>query len=116
MLVSGMVIPLLNPYYKLNIYIDLIHFLRALIIFWLFPTVFILGLTSIDSLSEKIKFLQQFLQTPIIKALLQNVLPTVLVSAFMAILPWILMGLYVKFFTLSEYIYLFVFLKLDLNF
>ncbi|CAG8747983.1 18764_t:CDS:2, partial [Gigaspora rosea] len=51
-----------------------------------------LTLTSISSLSSRISFLGSFLEaTPAIRTLLQNVLPTVLVSFFMAILPWILM-------------------------
>jgi hypothetical protein len=65
-----------------------------LIICWLFPIVAFLTLTSIDSLSQKIKFLGPFLEAaPTIKTLLQNVLPTVLVTFFMLFLPWILMGL-----------------------
>ncbi|CAG8646359.1 22709_t:CDS:2, partial [Gigaspora margarita] len=64
----------------------------ALTIFWLFPIVAFLTLTSISSLSSRISFLGSFLEaTPAIRTLLQNVLPTVLVSFFMAILPWILM-------------------------
>ncbi|CAG8620765.1 2029_t:CDS:2 [Funneliformis mosseae] len=64
----------------------------ALTIFWLFPIVAFLTLTSINSLSERFEFLKQFfLTSPTISTLLQNVLPTVLVSFFMAILPWILM-------------------------
>ncbi|PKK74247.1 DUF221-domain-containing protein, partial [Rhizophagus irregularis] len=66
----------------------------ALIIFWLFPIVAFLTLTTIDSLSSKIKFLGPFLDTtPIIRTMLQNVLPTVLVTFFMSFLPWILMEL-----------------------
>ncbi|GET04270.1 DUF221-domain-containing protein [Rhizophagus clarus] len=66
----------------------------ALIIFWLFPIIAFLTLTTIDSLSSKIKFLGPFLETtPIIRTLLQNVLPTVLVTFFMSFLPWILMEL-----------------------
>ncbi|CAG8639499.1 14330_t:CDS:2, partial [Acaulospora morrowiae] len=66
----------------------------ALTLFWLFPIVAFLTLTSIDSLSRRIQFLGPFLEAaPIIRTLLQNVLPTVLVSFFMAILPWILMEL-----------------------
>ncbi|CAI2186337.1 2197_t:CDS:2 [Funneliformis geosporum] len=64
----------------------------ALTIFWLFPIVAFLTLTSIDSLAEKFEFLKHFLMaSPTISTLLQKVLPTVLVSFFMAILPWILM-------------------------
>ncbi|CAG8445383.1 6443_t:CDS:2 [Dentiscutata heterogama] len=64
----------------------------ALTIFWLFPIVAFLTLTSISSLSSRISFLGSFLEaTPAIRTILQNVLPTVLVSFFMAILPWILM-------------------------
>ncbi|CAG8560444.1 5210_t:CDS:2 [Paraglomus brasilianum] len=67
-------------------------FVWALTIFWLFPILAILTLTSIDSLSKRISILGPFLEaSPLIKALLQNVLPTVLVSIFMGILPWILM-------------------------
>ncbi|CAG8516878.1 8128_t:CDS:2 [Ambispora gerdemannii] len=64
----------------------------ALTIFWLFPIFAFLTLTSIDSLSQRIHFLGPFLEArPIVRTLLQNVLPTVLVSFFMAMLPWILM-------------------------
>ncbi|KAG9304947.1 hypothetical protein G9A89_003116 [Geosiphon pyriformis] len=64
----------------------------ALTIFWLFPIFAFLTLTSIDSLSQRIHFLGPFLDArPIVRTLLQNVLPTVLVSFFMAMLPWILM-------------------------
>ncbi|CAG8717133.1 2224_t:CDS:2, partial [Cetraspora pellucida] len=64
----------------------------ALTIFWLFPIFAFLTLTSIETLSQRISFLGAFLEaTPAIRTLLQNVLPTVLVSFFMAILPWILM-------------------------
>ncbi|CAG8723102.1 5542_t:CDS:2 [Cetraspora pellucida] len=64
----------------------------ALTIFWLFPIFAFLTLTSIETLSQRISFLGAFLEaTPAIRTLLQNVLPTVLVSFFMGILPWILM-------------------------
>ncbi|CAG8630693.1 13167_t:CDS:2, partial [Ambispora leptoticha] len=64
----------------------------ALTIFWLFPIFAFLTLTSIDSLSQRIHFLGPFLEArPIVRTILQNVLPTVLVSFFMAMLPWILM-------------------------
>ncbi|CAG8560685.1 1315_t:CDS:2 [Paraglomus occultum] len=67
-------------------------FVWALTIFWLFPIFAILTLTSIDSLSKRISILGPFLEaSPLIRTLLQNVLPTVLVSIFMGILPWILM-------------------------
>ncbi|CAG8571027.1 5781_t:CDS:10 [Diversispora eburnea] len=66
----------------------------GLTIFWLFPIISILTLTSIDSLSKGLKFLGPLLTTsPLLLTLLQNVLPTVLVSTCMAILPWILMEL-----------------------
>ncbi|RHZ46526.1 hypothetical protein Glove_615g10 [Diversispora epigaea] len=66
----------------------------GLTIFWLFPIISILTLTSIESLSKGLKFLGPLLGTsPLLLTLLQNVLPTVLVSTCMAILPWILMVL-----------------------
>ncbi|RIA99659.1 hypothetical protein C1645_173315 [Glomus cerebriforme] len=67
----------------------------ALILFWLFPILALLTLTNIDSFnSNKIPFLNTLFKiTPLIKILLQNVLPTVLVTFFMSFLPWILMEL-----------------------
>ncbi|CAO3629148.1 unnamed protein product [Cunninghamella echinulata] len=64
----------------------------SLTIFWLFPISFILGLTSIESLSQHFGFLNYFLNTStIVRSFIQNILPTLLVTLFMSILPWILL-------------------------
>ncbi|KAI8364721.1 uncharacterized protein BYT42DRAFT_590150 [Radiomyces spectabilis] len=64
----------------------------TLTIFWLFPISFILGLTSIDSLSQHFGFLRYFLDTSIVvRSFIQNILPALLVTLFMSLLPWILL-------------------------
>ncbi|ORZ17081.1 hypothetical protein BCR42DRAFT_295349, partial [Absidia repens] len=64
----------------------------CLTIFWLFPISFILGLTSIQSLSQHFGFLSYFLNTSlIVRSFIQNILPTLLVTLFMSLLPWILL-------------------------
>ncbi|KAL1920082.1 uncharacterized protein VTP21DRAFT_1228 [Calcarisporiella thermophila] len=64
----------------------------SLIIFWLFPITFILGLTSLDTMSKHFIYLGPIVDTtPFFRMLIQNVLPTVLVTLFMALLPWMLM-------------------------
>ncbi|KAI8066136.1 hypothetical protein BDF21DRAFT_346071 [Thamnidium elegans] len=64
----------------------------SLTIFWLFPISFILGLTSMQSLSQHFTFLQYFLNTSfLIRSFIQNILPTLLVTLFMSFLPWILL-------------------------
>lgn len=66
----------------------------SLTIFWLFPISFILGLTSMQSLSQHFTFLQYFLNTSfLIRSFIQNILPTLLVTLFMSFLPWILLGI-----------------------
>jgi hypothetical protein len=64
---------------------------RSLTIFWLFPISFILGLTSLEALSQHFEFLETFKDTSsVIRSFIQNVLPTMLVTLFMSMLPWIL--------------------------
>ncbi|KAI8086133.1 uncharacterized protein BX664DRAFT_334989 [Halteromyces radiatus] len=64
----------------------------SLTIFWLFPISFILGLTSIESLSQHFGFLSYFLDTSlVVRSFIQNILPTLLVTLFMSLLPWILL-------------------------
>ncbi|KAI8882901.1 DUF221-domain-containing protein [Backusella circina FSU 941] len=63
----------------------------TLTIFWLFPITFILGLSSIQSLSQHFSFLRYFLASSlIVRSFIQNILPTLLVTLFMSLLPWIL--------------------------
>ncbi|KAI8575369.1 hypothetical protein K450DRAFT_215831 [Umbelopsis ramanniana AG] len=63
----------------------------GLTIFWLFPISFILGLTSLEVLSRHFNFLQSFMGTSsVVRSFIQNVLPTMLVTLFMSLLPWIL--------------------------
>lgn len=88
---------------KTNKYFKKRHFFliklrnRSLTIFWLFPISFILGLTSIQSLSQHFTFLQYFLNTSfLIRSFIQNILPTLLVTLFMSFLPWILLGKQIK--------------------
>ncbi|KAI8635970.1 hypothetical protein BD408DRAFT_356543 [Parasitella parasitica] len=62
----------------------------SLTIFWLFPITFILGLTSIQSLSNHLPFLRYFLASSfLVRSFVQNILPTLLVTLFMSLLPWI---------------------------
>ncbi|KAI8087916.1 uncharacterized protein B0P05DRAFT_577814 [Gilbertella persicaria] len=64
----------------------------SLTIFWLFPITFILGLTSIQSLSQHFSFLRYFLASSlVVRSFVQNILPTLLVTLFMSLLPWILL-------------------------
>ncbi|CEP17519.1 hypothetical protein [Parasitella parasitica] len=58
----------------------------SLTIFWLFPITFILGLTSIQSLSNHLPFLRYFLASSfLVRSFVQNILPTLLVTLFMKI-------------------------------
>ncbi|KAI8362691.1 hypothetical protein EDC96DRAFT_444876 [Choanephora cucurbitarum] len=62
----------------------------SLTIFWLFPITFVLGLTSIQSLSQHFSFLRYFLASSmVVRSFVQNILPTLLVTLFMSLLPWI---------------------------
>ncbi|KAF9388213.1 hypothetical protein CPB97_001441 [Podila verticillata] len=64
----------------------------VLIIFWIFPTSSFLLLTSLAALSNKFKFLQPILDaSPLIQSLLQNVLPIVFVTIFLAFAPLIIL-------------------------
>ncbi|KAL0083953.1 hypothetical protein J3Q64DRAFT_1638529, partial [Phycomyces blakesleeanus] len=64
----------------------------SLTVFWLFPISFILGLTSIESLSQHFAFLRYFLDSSlVVRSFIQNILPTLLVTLFMSLLPWILL-------------------------
>ncbi|KAI8991400.1 hypothetical protein BDF20DRAFT_811307, partial [Mycotypha africana] len=66
----------------------------SLTIFWLFPITFILGLTSIQSLSNHVAFLRYFLASSlVIRTFVQNILPTLLVTLCMSFLPWIVLEL-----------------------
>lgn len=71
--------------------------LRSLTIFWLFPVSFILSLTSIESLSQHFGFLDSFLaSSTLVRSFIQHVLPMLLVTLFMSLLPWILFGKWTK--------------------
>ncbi|KAG2217831.1 hypothetical protein INT45_006796, partial [Circinella minor] len=64
----------------------------SLTIFWLFPVSFILGLTSIESLSQHFGFLNYSMDTSdVVRSFIQNILPMLLVTLFMSLLPWILL-------------------------
>ncbi|KAI9317419.1 hypothetical protein BX666DRAFT_1619285 [Dichotomocladium elegans] len=64
----------------------------VLTIFWLFPVSFILGLTSIESLSQHFGFFNYFLDaSDRVRSFIQHVLPMLLVTLFMSLLPWVLM-------------------------
>ncbi|ORY98651.1 hypothetical protein BCR43DRAFT_454859 [Syncephalastrum racemosum] len=64
----------------------------SITIFWLFPVSFILGLTSIESLSQHFQFLTYFLDTShFVRSFTQNVMPMLLVTFFMSLLPWLLL-------------------------
>ncbi|ORE22507.1 DUF221-domain-containing protein [Rhizopus microsporus] len=66
----------------------------SLTIFWLFPITFILSLTSISSLTQHFPFLKQFIVSSfVVRAFIQNILPTMLVTLCMSILPSILLEL-----------------------
>ncbi|ORE10189.1 DUF221-domain-containing protein [Rhizopus microsporus var. microsporus] len=66
----------------------------SLTIFWLFPITFILSLTSISSLTQHFPFLEQFIVSSfVVRAFIQNILPTMLVTLCMSILPSILLEL-----------------------
>ncbi|KAF9159095.1 hypothetical protein DFQ26_006920 [Actinomortierella ambigua] len=60
----------------------------AMTIFWIFPTSSFLFLTSLAALSEKFAFLRPLLDSsPLMQSLLQNVLPIVFVTIFLAFAP-----------------------------
>ncbi|KAI8606369.1 hypothetical protein EDD21DRAFT_298251, partial [Dissophora ornata] len=62
----------------------------VLIIFWIFPTSSFLLLTSLGALSARYTFLAPILEaSPLIQSLLQNVLPIVFVTIFLALAPGI---------------------------
>ncbi|KAF9178756.1 hypothetical protein BGZ51_007521 [Haplosporangium sp. Z 767] len=64
----------------------------VLTIFWIFPTTSFLLLTSLGELSSKFEFLQPILQaSPLIQSLLQNILPIVFVTIFLAFAPVIIL-------------------------
>ncbi|KAI8146520.1 hypothetical protein BJV82DRAFT_389524 [Fennellomyces sp. T-0311] len=66
----------------------------SLTIFWLFPVSFILGLTSMESLSQHFGFLNYFMDTSdLVRSFIQNILPMLLVTLFMSVLPWILLAI-----------------------
>ncbi|KAK3821124.1 MAG: hypothetical protein J3Q66DRAFT_279930, partial [Benniella sp.] len=75
-------------------------------IFWIFPTSAFLFLTSLKALSEKFEFLQPILDTsPLLQSLLQNVLPIVFVSIFLALAPVIILELPVSYSALEEKVF-----------
>ncbi|KAF9426463.1 hypothetical protein BGZ94_006490 [Podila epigama] len=64
----------------------------VLIVFWIFPTSSFLLLTSLAALSERFAFLRPILEaSPLIQSLLQNVLPIVFVTIFLAFAPLIIL-------------------------
>ncbi|KAF9905976.1 hypothetical protein EC991_001135 [Linnemannia zychae] len=64
----------------------------VLIVFWIFPTSSFLLLTSLQQLSEKFKFLKPIVDaSPLMQSLLQNVLPIVFVTIFLALAPVIIL-------------------------
>ncbi|KAF9355163.1 hypothetical protein BGX26_006899 [Mortierella sp. AD094] len=64
----------------------------GLIIFWIFPTSSFLLLTSLGALSARFKFLTPILEaSPLMQSLLQNVLPIVFVTIFLALAPVIIL-------------------------
>ncbi|KAF9169545.1 hypothetical protein BGX21_010296 [Mortierella sp. AD011] len=64
----------------------------SLIIFWIFPTSSFLLLTSLGALSSRFKFLEPILKaSPLMQSLLQNVLPIVFVTVFLALAPAIIL-------------------------
>ncbi|KAG0278849.1 hypothetical protein BGZ95_002955, partial [Linnemannia exigua] len=64
----------------------------VLIVFWIFPTSSFLLLTSLAQLSEKFKFLKPIVDaSPLMQSLLQNVLPIVFVTIFLALAPVIIL-------------------------
>ncbi|KAF8941381.1 hypothetical protein BGZ58_010173 [Dissophora ornata] len=64
----------------------------VLIIFWIFPTSSFLLLTSLGALSARYTFLAPILEaSPLIQSLLQNVLPIVFVTIFLALAPVIIL-------------------------
>ncbi|KAI7819350.1 hypothetical protein BC939DRAFT_267215 [Gamsiella multidivaricata] len=63
-------------------------------IFWIFPTSSFLLLTSLSALSERFHFLRPILDaSPLIQSLLQNVLPIVFVTIFLALAPVIILAI-----------------------
>ncbi|KAF9352357.1 hypothetical protein BGX26_009821 [Mortierella sp. AD094] len=66
----------------------------ALIIFWIFPTSSFLLLTSLGALSSQFEFLKPILEaSPLIQSLLQNILPIVFVTIFLALAPVIIIAI-----------------------
>ncbi|KAF9287092.1 hypothetical protein BGZ68_002245, partial [Mortierella alpina] len=66
----------------------------ALIVFWIFPTSSFLLLTSLGALSSRFTFLKPVLEaSPLIQSLLQNVLPIVFVTIFLALAPVIIVAI-----------------------
>ncbi|KAI8605782.1 hypothetical protein EDD21DRAFT_299069, partial [Dissophora ornata] len=66
----------------------------VLIVFWIFPTSSFLLLTSLGPLSERFTFLKPILEaSPLIQSLLQNVLPIVFVTVFLALAPVIILAI-----------------------
>ncbi|OAQ35831.1 DUF221-domain-containing protein [Linnemannia elongata AG-77] len=64
----------------------------TIIVFWIFPTSSFLLLTSLKQLSETFKFLKPiFDSSPLIQSLIQNVLPIVFVTIFLALAPVIIL-------------------------
>ncbi|KAI1315340.1 hypothetical protein EDD11_000948 [Mortierella claussenii] len=68
--------------------------LWTLIVFWIFPTSSFLLLTSLGQLSSRFSFLKPILEaSPLIQSLLQNVLPIVFVTIFLALAPVIILAI-----------------------
>ncbi|KAF9914146.1 hypothetical protein BX616_008877 [Lobosporangium transversale] len=66
----------------------------ALIIFWIFPTSSFLLLMSLTQLSQRFKFLEPILEaSPLIQSLIQNVLPIIFVTIFLALAPVIILAI-----------------------
>ncbi|KAF9190128.1 hypothetical protein BGZ51_008917 [Haplosporangium sp. Z 767] len=66
----------------------------VLIVLWIFPTSSFLLLTSLGALSSRFAFLKPILTaSPLIQSLLQNVLPIIFVSIFLAFAPVIIFAI-----------------------
>lgn len=66
----------------------------ALTIFWLFPTGVVLSFTSYDTLTHNVSFLNGLItQSAVVKNFFQLILPVVLVTALLTLLPLILMSI-----------------------
>ena len=66
----------------------------ALTIFWLFPTGIVLTFTSYDTLTHNVSFLNGLItQSAVVKNFFQLILPVVLVTALLTLLPLILMSI-----------------------